>query len=78
MLFFRSEEAAVAWCSNKKIPLSPIVDLPTLWRLAKVWYGNRLDPNVRRPRPEEVAGIFASIGLTGEFWDPLAQATNGR
>ena len=72
MLFFRSEDAVRAWCVNKKIPLRPVVDLPTLWRLAKVWYGDRLNPDVRRPRPDAVSDIFAGIGLTGEFWNPLA------
>jgi hypothetical protein len=43
-----------------------------LWRLAVRWYGNRLQPEARRPAPAEMQAIFASIGLTGAFWDPTA------
>jgi hypothetical protein len=34
------------------------------------WYGNRLTVESRRPGPEEMASIFAAIGLEGPFWDP--------
>jgi hypothetical protein len=36
--------------------------------LSKKWYGNRLDPDFRRPTIEEAQEIFASVGLTGSFW----------
>jgi hypothetical protein len=41
-----------------------------LWRLAARWYSTRLEPEGRRPRPEEMREIFAEVGLEGEFWDP--------
>jgi hypothetical protein len=41
-----------------------------LWRLAVAWYANRLTVGSRRPAPDEMVSIFASIGLTGPFWDP--------
>jgi hypothetical protein len=34
------------------------------------WYANRLTVESRRPAPDEMVSIFASIGLTGPFWDP--------
>jgi len=43
-----------------------------LWGLAMTWYATRLDADARRPRPDEMRGIFASLGLEGDFWDPLA------
>jgi len=38
-------------------------------RLAVVWYSSRLDPEARRPGPDEIRAIFAGIGLDGPFWD---------
>jgi len=43
-----------------------------LWALATKWYSTRLTPESRRPKPEEMRGIFAEIGLVGEFWNPKA------
>jgi len=50
--------------------MRPIVTMPQLWQLAWTWYSNRLEPNARRPKPDEMVSIFAGIGLTGDFWDP--------
>jgi hypothetical protein len=47
-----------------------MVNLDQLWCLAKTWYGSRLTVESRRPVADEMATIFASIGLTGPFWDP--------
>jgi hypothetical protein len=38
------------------------------WDLSQMWYGNRLDPDFRRPTADEARAIFASVGLTGPFW----------
>jgi cytochrome c peroxidase len=45
-----------------------------LWHLAVTWYGTRLQPDSRRPAPAEMRGIFESIGLQGDFWDPRADS----
>ena len=42
--------------------------VPQAWELAQQWYGNRLEPDFRRPTAEEAQAIFASVGLTGAFW----------
>ena len=39
-----------------------------MWRLADAWYHDRDDPSWRRKNVDEAEGIFASIGLTGNFW----------
>ena len=72
MLLFRSEETVDRWCESHGIPRRPLVTLDQLWFLAVTWYGNRLTVDSRRPGPAEMAGIFATIGLTGSFWDPNA------
>lgn len=70
MLLFRSEETVNAWCSAHKIPRRPLINLEQLWQLAVHWYANRLTVESRRPGPDEMVSIFASLGLTGPFWDP--------
>ena len=70
MLFFRSEELVRAWCSAMGYPLRPLVRMDQLWELAKEWYATRLQPDARRPQPDEMRRIFGRLGLTDEFWDP--------
>jgi hypothetical protein len=72
MLFFRSEEQVERWCRTEGVPKRPLVSLDQLWQLAVAWYANRMSPDARRPGPEEMRRIFASIGLEGPFWDPQA------
>jgi hypothetical protein len=43
-----------------------------LWGLATTWYSTRLEPQARRPQPDEMIAIFAGLGLVGDFWDPRA------
>jgi len=72
MLFFRSEELIGDWCTHRGLRVRPAVRMDQLWRMATAWYATRLDPDSRRPAPDEVRSIFARIGLRGEFWDPQA------
>lgn len=57
------------WCAARGLPRRPLVPLEQLGRLAVAWYSNRLDPEARRPGPDEIRAIFAGIGLEGPFWD---------
>ena len=70
MLFFRSEERLDEWCAARAVPKRPVVTMRQLWMLSERWYSSRLDPEARRPKPEEMVAIFAEIGLAGPFWDP--------
>jgi hypothetical protein len=74
MLFFRSEELIAAWCRERGITPRPIVRMDQLWRLAVIWYSTRLEKVSRRPAASEMRSIFESIGLMGDFWDPLADS----
>ena len=74
MLLFRSEESVAGWCAGRGMSQRPIIRLDQLWHLATTWYANRLTVDSRRPGPEEMVGIFSSIGLDGPFWDPKADA----
>jgi hypothetical protein len=46
-----------------------VLTLDQTWALARLWYSDRMDPDWRRLTPEEATKAFASIGLTGDFWD---------
>jgi hypothetical protein len=70
MLLFRSEETVDRWCESRRTLRRPLVNLDQLWQLSVAWYANRLTIESRRPAPDEMVSIFASIGLTGPFWDP--------
>ena len=70
MLFFRSEELAKQWSTERGLPLRPLVRMDQLWKLATTWYSTRLAEDSRRPQPDEMRAIFASLGLYGDFWDP--------
>ncbi|MGI8495983.1 MAG: hypothetical protein ACR2OG_00125 [Gemmatimonadaceae bacterium] len=70
MLLFRSEETVNRWCEERDVPRRPLVSLEQIWKLARAWYENRLTVESRRPAPDEMVRIFASIGLEGSFWDP--------
>jgi hypothetical protein len=74
MLFFRSEEQVRAWCDEHKVPMRPLVSIDQLWTLSTTWYGTRLQENSRRPKPDEMRGIFAGLGLEGDFWDPTSDS----
>ena len=50
------------------MPRGAVLTLEQTWALAKLWYEDRMTPGFRRRTPDEATEAFASIGLTGEFW----------
>ena len=68
MLLFRSEEHLERWLAEREIERGATMTLDQQWRLAQIWYSDRLDPDWRRRTPEEAQQVFAEIGLTGPFW----------
>ncbi len=73
MVFFRSEERVREWCEGRGAAMNPRARIEQLWTLATRWYGNRLDPNSRRPAAGEIPGIFADAGFTDDFWNPKSE-----
>jgi hypothetical protein len=64
MLLFRDEEHVKRSAKPGGATMSP----DQMWKLADIWYHDRDDPNWRRKTPEEAEQVFASIGLSGDFW----------
>jgi hypothetical protein len=60
MLLFRSEEHV----RGDGEFLTP----EQMWRLADTWYRDRALPSWQRRTAEEAEAVFASCGLTGDFW----------
>lgn len=68
MLAFRSEGEVRRWCDARGLPVGALFSPQTVWRLAGLWYGDRLDLDWRRSSVEERQRILARVGLVGEFW----------
>jgi hypothetical protein len=68
MLLFRSEEHVDTWYRRRGTATGATLTVDQQWELARIWYANLLAPDWRRRRPEEAEAVFASLGLTGEFW----------
>jgi hypothetical protein len=47
-----------------------VMDLATLWSLARHWYDGRLSRGYTRRDPVSAGEYFRSVGLTGPFWEP--------
>ena len=45
-----------------------VVPLAQAWRLAQVWYADRLTPGWRRRTAAESQALLESVGLTGPAW----------
>ena len=54
--------------SGSEITEGELVDLATLKRLARRWYGDRLDPAWRPRTRDESQAILDEVGLTSAFW----------
>jgi hypothetical protein len=69
MLLFRSEEHLDRWCRRRGLPRGGTLTPDQAWRLARIWYGDKLRPEWRRKTLDEAQSLFTSLGLTGEFWN---------
>jgi hypothetical protein len=69
MLLFRSEEHRDKWLTARGLEHGATLTVVRQWELARVWYGDRMEPGWRRRTPAEVQAVFESFGLTGPFWE---------
>jgi Alkylmercury lyase len=68
MLLFRSEDSVGHWCARHTTPRGEVLTMPTLWRLAQRWYGNRMSADYRGRSLAEAEAVFADVGLVAPFW----------
>jgi hypothetical protein len=38
------------------------------WKLARLWYGDRLGPQWKPMSAQQAESVFRKVGLMGEFW----------
>lgn len=65
---FCAEECVREWLAREGLQRGYVMDLATLWRLARGWYAGRLERGYRRLEPSQAASYFAGVGLSGPFW----------
>lgn len=68
MRLFRSEEHVENWLRMNDRAKGHVFSPEQLWRLAQLWFADRLSPTWRRFTPDEIRDVFAKSGLTGDFW----------
>lgn len=65
---FCSADCVDRWLAATGNELGSVMDLATLWRLARHWYDGRLDPGDVRREPSQARAYFREVGLSGPFW----------
>jgi alkylmercury lyase-like protein len=65
---FCDEACVDAWLAATANQRGYVMDLATLWGLARGWYRGRLERGYRRREPTEAVGYFREVGLSGPFW----------
>jgi Alkylmercury lyase len=65
---FCSRDCVQTWLDSTGHELGYVMDLATLWRLARHWYDGRLAPGYTRREPDQARDYFREVGLTGPFW----------
>jgi Alkylmercury lyase len=65
---FCSEACVERWLARTGNERGYVMDLATLWRLARGWYEGRLSAGYTRREPAEAKDYFRSVGLEGAFW----------
>ena len=69
MLLFRSEGHVEKWCGDWNLARGATLTPEECWRLASAWFDtDRGAPAWRRRTVEEAEALFASLGLTSDFW----------
>lgn len=65
---FCSERCVDAWCAANDERRGYVMDLGTLWRLARHWYDGRLERGYVRREPAQAVEHLRGVGLVDPFW----------
>ena len=65
---FCDERCVDDWLARTGAEPGYLLDLATLWRLARHWYDGRLEHGYTRRDPSTAAAYFRQVGLSGPFW----------
>jgi hypothetical protein len=67
-IVFENEQGVNDWCGRHNKQKGEVVPIEIIWDLAKIWYGNYMDEGFKRKTKETAEEMFASVGLTSEFF----------
>jgi len=56
------------WCAERSVARGAVVRLEQVWRLAGLWYADRLDYGWTPRTPAAMERLLTAAGLTGDFW----------
>lgn len=65
---FCDRGCVAGWLTRTAQQPGYVMNLATLWRLARGWYSGRLDRGYLRRDPGQAREYFREVGLQGEFW----------
>lgn len=65
---FCDRDCLASWLTRAGQQPGYVMDLATLWRLARGWYSGRLDRGYLRRDPGQAREYFREVGLHGAFW----------
>jgi hypothetical protein len=68
MSLFDSDAHIANWCTKHGVEKGVVMTLKDGWKFARAWFEDRLDPDWRWKSSGEIREMFASLGLTDEFW----------
>jgi hypothetical protein len=57
-----------AWAAAAPHPVGQVIPAAAMWRLARSWYGDRLDPDWAPRQAGAAQRLLGRCGLTGDFW----------
>ena len=57
------------WCQQHNVPKGDIQPLHKIWKFARAWYGNHLNPHWAKWTVQEAKEMFAEFGLTHPVWN---------
>ena len=69
MLVFKDEKQIDEWTERHNIPKGDIQSIDNVWKFAKKWYGNHLNPAWEKWTMQQAKEIFSEFNLTNRIWD---------
>lgn len=66
---FCTRDHAERWTAEQAPGCGYVASAGAVWDLAKVWYGDRLDPDFRPHTRSHNQALLAERGFAGEFWN---------
>ena len=69
MCLFQSEAQVENWCLRHNVGRGDVQPLEKMWRFARAWYGNHLDPDWKKWTASEARDLFREHGLEGATWE---------